>query len=201
MNCFIDVETTGLDPWRNSVIEIGFSICDGYEEIESHSLRCKPDDGPVCWTIEAEKIHGIVRGELKEDPRETAEKFINVCKRYKDLSFICHANAYYDWNMMKSFMFKQDLYYDFRRAFYFDKYQSTISLARSYIKNSPAPLFDSVKLDHICAKIGQPLKHHNALSDAKALINVHQFISKELAIYGDDKKRKKKERTLPEVQS
>jgi DNA polymerase III epsilon subunit-like protein len=193
MNCFIDVETTGLDPWRNSVIEIGFSICDGYNELEYHVMRCKPDDGPVCWTIEAEKIHGIVRASLKEEPRKIAENFIDICSKYKNLSFICHANAYYDWNMMKSFMFKQDFYYEFRQLFSFNNYQSTISMAREYIKNSPSPVFESANLHMICSKIGIELEHHNALSDARALIEVHKFISKELAIYGKAERVKGKE--------
>lgn len=200
MNCFIDVETTGLDPWRNSVIEIGFSICNGYEEIECHAMRCKPDEGNICWTIEAEKIHGIVRASLKEEPRKIAENFINICSKYKNLSFICHANAYYDWNMIKSFMFKQDLYYEFRGLFSFDNYQSTISMAREYIKNSPSPAFESANLREICSKLNIELDHHSALSDARALIGVHKFISKELAIYGETERIKdKKKKSLREV--
>lgn len=40
--------------------------------------------------------------------------------------------------------------------------------------------FDGVSLDKICSRLGIPLEHHNALSDAKALIPIHKFLIENL---------------------
>ena len=42
-------------------------------------------------------------------------------------------------------------------------------------------LFEGYSLDKLCKGLDIPLDHHNALSDARALIPIHEFFNSEVA--------------------
>lgn len=82
---FLDVETTGLDPKKNGLIQIaGIVEIDG-QEIEKFNYKLKPFPGDLC-NAEALKVNGTTIETIKtfEDPISVHKQFTDLLCRHVD---------------------------------------------------------------------------------------------------------------------
>lgn len=162
---FIDLETTGLDPRKDEIIEVGVLITtftneDGFINIDFTNNQLQQPNKPISEEIT--KITGITNEDVKGkviDWDLLKDQLINV-----DL-IICH-NAYFDRNFMEL---------------------QTPEFFQSLIKSKPFGCssnginwrefgFEGAKLEYLNLKMGYFYEGHRALIDCYATLNL--FISK-----------------------
>lgn len=184
MKVFVDIETTGLDYWSNSIIEFAAIITDDKTRvIDEFYKKAKPDGDK--WSKDAERIHGISRESLRDciSQRELASSFYSSCLDIKNdilacdkrVEFIDHSNGRFDYRFVKCLFAKSDIYYDFFKIFNDDLYDSIIRLARRSGNNYP-----NYKLSTLCDYHGIHLEHHKAASDCAAAMELYRIYKMEL---------------------
>jgi DNA polymerase III epsilon subunit-like protein len=99
--------------------------------------------------------------------------FIDTCLDIRadvgsHLKFICHSNSAFDWKYLIAQSFHINRLYDFRKAFHWDKYESTLNKARKSIKG-----LRSYSLDNLAHYLDIDLDHHSAISDARACKEIY----------------------------
>lgn len=171
---FTDVETTGFDHYRNCVITLACFITDiDYNIIEVIDMKIRPDGAKdIVWSDGAEKVHGItweVASEFRES-KEMALEFLNTLSKYPPLIFVAH-NAPFDARMIKGWLAKNDLYHEHYKIF--KSREDTVEL----VKMANLTTGKSKSLGPVCKELGIEHDHHNALSDAKVLIEIHKRCS------------------------
>ncbi len=154
--CAIDLETTGINPFTEKIIEIGavkFNLDGQIDSFEKMIDPCMPIPG------ESIKIHGI------------SDEMVSGCDKISDIihdfntflsdSILVIQNPAFDLSFLEM---------EYRRSgkrFRFVSAYDTVSLSRRSF-----PGLDNYKLDTVCAHLGIDLKHHRAYSDASACMNV-----------------------------
>lgn len=165
----IDIETTGLDYWRNEILTLSISAVkiDGHEEMDSELFTFRPTR-PSFFSEESEAIHGISLSTALNFPRQHLEweRFFKFLKAYASTPqlMVCHSKwfgKYFDSAFLDCQLFLVDKLWEKRK--YIHKPVSTITMAQSLNVNS-----ESYKLNHLCHYYGIELKHHDAVSDRKA---------------------------------
>lgn len=173
MRNYLDVESTGLNYWTNSVISLAWIITDDANDVvDKIYLECAPDKGSKVWTKEAEEVHKISESQARlfkpaliacHDLLKFFEKnkIVNGVIRY-------HANANFDTRMLFAMFMKemQHNYYDIYKFISPNEHQNTIKLIKERIK------LPSYSLDEIAKFLGINFNHHNALSDTECLVNI-----------------------------
>ncbi len=155
-----DLETTGLAPERDSIIEIGaFVVRHGELSGETfHSLIYPGRSIPSYVT----RIHGIHDGMVKDAPRliEVMPKFLEfVAGR----TLVAH-NAGFDMGFLKTHSQKLGLQAP-------HQYQCTMELSRRVF-----PAERRHNLDALCGRLGlYPSTRHRALADAE--MTAHAFVA------------------------
>ena len=115
---FLDTETTGLDPFKNDIIELGGVI----ETEEAPDVIFAAEEflfkmAPRNWdsiSEEALKINKTTVEELKSypPPMVVYDEFIGLLDKYidrydkKDKFIFIGWNVYFDWNFLRSFFTK-----------------------------------------------------------------------------------------------
>lgn len=172
-----DIESTGLDFWRNEILTISASIMDGLKVVDEFEGKFRPIDFQT-WSSEAEQVHKISVPDamaFNDQKEETIRfgKFISQVKKQSD--FVCHAinyrGSYFDTGFLQAHFTKHGLLYNYRK--YFKSTLSTIDLMRKYSGELGYP-DKSYKLDRVCSFLGIPLDHHNAQSDRKACEQIYK---------------------------
>ncbi len=177
---FIDLETTGLDPRQDEIIEVGtlitsFTNEDGFIDIDFSNNQLQQPNEPISEEIT--KITGITNEDVKGKTIDwdlLKDQLKNV-----DL-IICH-NAYFDRNFMEL--------------------QTNISF-KSLIESKPfgcsshgvdwrALGYEGVKLEYLNFKMGYFYEGHRALIDCYATLNL--FISRPEAFQELKEKVRQKE--------
>jgi len=175
MYFFVDVETSGFDFWRHSIIQVGCIFTDKYLNIiKEYKSEIKPNKGE-WWSDDAYKIHGLSQGELKHAP--SLEHVLNDIYNTLDTliplhglpKFVDHSRGKFDWKWLFVSSCKASLEFRHRRYFHVDRYESTEFLAR----NSHLG-FDSAKLDYLCNFYNIKLRHHDALSDVYGCYEIYK---------------------------
>jgi DNA polymerase-3 subunit epsilon len=165
----IDIETTGLDSWRNEILTLSISAVkiDGHEELDSELFTFRPTR-PDFFSEESEAIHGISLSKALNFPRQNLEweRFFKFLKAYASTPqiMVCHAKwfgRYFDSTFLDCQLFLVDKLFEKRK--YIHKPVSTITMAQSLNINSA-----SYKLNDLCHYYSIELKHHDAVSDRKA---------------------------------
>jgi len=155
--CFIDLETTGVSPLRDRIIEIGIVVIDG-ETIERYSTFVNPE---VRLPPEITRITGITSQDL-----EFAPTFSEVVDRVEELTadalFIAH-NARFDYAFLKHEFARLDR--PFSR-----KTLCTVRLSRALFPGHPR-----YNLDAVTTFLGLSISdRHRALPDAEALVHIYE---------------------------
>lgn len=181
MNVFIDIETTGLTPWKYSPIAMAFIVCDEdlhvREEIVAYS---RPMHDREMWNEDAAKIHGIDIDEAYRYPTSdivSKEIYAKIMSHGKYNNFICHAQpvkgAYstFDYKHLFAWFWANDMRAEFYQMF--GPAESTQSMQRKITLEKYG--IESQRLDVWAKKLNLDLDHHNAKSDALACREIYKF--------------------------
>lgn len=116
---FADVETTGLDPVKNGLTQIAFTIDilreDGtLEPQEAYNTQVKPFEGKDLVSTKALEVQGLELKDLKAFPDPTSiyielnniySKYINKYDKKNKMVFLGY-NGKFDYDFMRSFFTK-----------------------------------------------------------------------------------------------
>ncbi|ACR79599.1 MULTISPECIES: PolC-type DNA polymerase III [Kosmotoga] len=151
-----DLETTGLDPSADEIIEIGAVKLKGTEVIGEFSSFVKPERN---LSEKVTRITGISDRELEDAPSlsEVLPKFLEFCK---DSVLVAH-NATFDYRFVRNAV--KQLYNEDWKLPYID----TLALSKSLLKSKSYSLDNVVKR----LKLGD-FEHHRASEDARITAEV-----------------------------
>lgn len=176
---FVDVETTGFDPFSNSVISMAVIVADiETGEIADKFVGYAQPESKRKWSSKAEEIHGFSYSEAMEFPtqRQTAIEYLKFMKQFKHpknlpMDFYYHGNGNFDWRFVNAMMSKQDLLFSFRKISKVDFVHSTVKLAKKKMA------LNSYKLNVVSERLGIDLDHHEVESDAMACYGIWKKLS------------------------
>lgn len=189
----VDVETTGLDPIVNDIIDISlFVINDQFEIIDEFRQTVKPDPiNSITWDQEAQNVHGYTKKDVSVfmNRKKFCIKLLHFLVPHKNednspLEFICHALPekffdpnrkqfswpHIDYHFLEWAFRKENLERSFFKVFSTNNITSTIKLARKHTGNHRGH-----KLNVWAENIGFKLDHHNAKSDALACLELYKY--------------------------
>ncbi len=174
MRNYLDIESSGLNYWTNSVISLAWIITDDdNEKVAEFYDECAPDTGKKVWTMEAETFHKFkeIEHRQKQPALSLCQKLLAFLTKHKinDGVIRYHANAYFDTRMLFAMYFKnmQHNHYDIYKHVKTTDHENTIALIKKRLPGLP-----SYKLNELAATFGIELNHHNALSDTDCLVNI-----------------------------
>ena len=169
----IDIETSGLDPFRNEVLTLSVSAVSIQDdrELDSELFLFKPEN-KAFWSAESESIHGISweKAKLFEDKKKEWLRFIKFlsCYAHKPQIMVCHAmwfGKYFDSSFIDCQLDQIGLLFEKRK--YIGRPFSTMTMAKELAKKN-AIRTESFSLDSLAKIYGIELKHHDASSDREA---------------------------------
>ena len=153
----IDLETTGLNPKRDRIIEIGAVKVRGGEIAETYQQLIDPKQQ---LEERVEMLTGISSKELEGQP--TIQEVIPVLKEFLEEDVLLGHRVLFDYSFLK-------------RAFINEKFSferkgiDTLKLARQFIADC-----ESKKLESLCIHYGIRHQAHRALGDALATVELYQ---------------------------
>lgn len=166
----IDVETTGLDPQRDSIVQIASCVLekdDLHEERHFESL-VRPD---TTMTESARDVHGLSDAQLESAPQlaEVIERF----SRYAPTdAILCGHNVGFDASFLRS------AYQRLNREYPFDYHTVDIWSLAFFILGAEGLSTGPFNLNQLCALYGIPRgRHHSALEDVRASAMVLRYLS------------------------
>lgn len=174
---FVDLETTGLDFFRNEILTASVSVCD-YEtlaEIDAIELKFKPENLQF-WSPEAEKVHGIKLQQALDFPENklsSAElmSFLHLHKCDWVQPLVSHSlnfrGGYFDQFFLSAHFMKQEKEFELRRICGIS--QSTIDYAKQCLK------LENYKLSTLASYYKIELNHHDAKSDREACQKLYKI--------------------------
>ncbi|MCK5169991.1 MAG: ribonuclease H-like domain-containing protein, partial [Bacteroidales bacterium] len=162
MYAILDLETTGLSPINEKIIEIAIYIHNGKEIISEYSTLINPERN-IPYNIT--RLTGITNEMVKDAPKfwEIAKDIIILTE---GKSIVAH-NASFDFNFIRN-EFKS-LGYNFKR----DRL-CTVKLSRKIIPNHK-----SYSLGKLCKELGIKIDgRHRATGDAFATVKLFEHLLK-----------------------
>lgn len=176
---WIDVETTGLDPEKDTIIQLGCLIEDENSILAGFNIYCKPEKKPSNFE-DIEKLTGITWKYLEEhgySETEMISKFTDFLDENKDPDtkyIFCGYNANFDMNFLRKAM------PEFRDYFVSAPLDvmSTVATAYAHGVLTSQP---SNKLISIASALGVELDPHNAMNDVIATRQIQRILEKSIA--------------------
>jgi DNA polymerase-3 subunit epsilon len=169
---FIDVETTGFDPDKHEIIELGLVLVkqigdsgDKFEVLEEIELKIKPerieDADPQALKVNGyDPSQWIFANTLNEAMKIFSEKT-------KDAIFVAH-NLTFDYSFVEHAFQKTGI----ENQMFYPKLD-TISIA--YAKLHKNPQVEKFRLQKLCEYFGiQNERAHTALADARATFAIYE---------------------------
>ena len=153
----LDIETTGLDIYKDQIIEIGLVFLDGYSEVRTEHKYFNPT---VPINPAAEKVHGLSKNFLSKFAEFDPQWIISMVGSYP---LIIH-NANFDLKLI-NYQLKLKKYPEL-----INQVIDTLQIARTKFPGSPA------NLDALCSKFkieNKNRKFHSALIDAQLTAKVY----------------------------
>jgi DNA polymerase-3 subunit epsilon len=149
----IDFETANVS--RDSACAVSLVVSDGKRILETYSSLIRPP----TLTFQFSYIHGITAKDVKTAP-SYGDIHDEILQRLDGAAFIAAHNASFDRSVMRALC----RYWDVREPS--QPWNCTVKLARDTWGIFPT------KLPDVCRHLGIGLKHHEALSDAKACAQI-----------------------------
>ncbi len=160
MYCVLDIESTGGDFGKESIIEIALFKYDGHEVVDQLISLIRPHCKIQKYVS---KITGITPKMLIQAPsfHEIARRIIELTK---DTILVGH-NVEFDYRMLRQ-------EFDRLNYFYERKTLDTISLTQNLI-----PSLSSYGLDKVCNELGiHRAKKHRAENDARTTLKLFKIL-------------------------
>ena len=181
---WFDVETTGLNPEKNAILQLAYQVTINEEVKETGEFRMQPFPGDQIDT-QALEINKITMDQLKgfDNPQKVFHDIQNVLLRYvdkynKDDKFILAGyNVGFDVGFLKAFWKKnQDKYFgSFFTYKPLDVY--ALVLAYCYFRKLTLP---NHKLETMANFFNIPIEAHDARSDIEATRKIFYKIGEQL---------------------
>ena len=169
---WFDVETTGLNPEQQDIVQLAFLIEIDGSIVESGNMLMQPFNYDTI-SQESLDIHGRTIDEIKKypDPRKIYAELIRVLEKYVDrydkADKFHHAgyNSRFDLDFLKQFFIKnKDKYF----GSWFN-YRAVDPLSLLYTLDGIDKVsIPNYKLETVCKYFDIPIKAHDALSDITA---------------------------------
>ena len=156
----LDLETTGLNPKTDKIIEIGAVKVRGGEIAGTFSTFVKPGR---ALEERVKELTGIAEEDLADAP-VIAEVLPGFLEFAEGLPLLGH-RVLFDFSFMKRAAANEKLVFE-RSGI------DTLKIARKYLPDLP-----SKKLSDLCAHYEIPIKAHRALEDAKAAHFLYQKLA------------------------
>ncbi len=154
----LDVETTGLDPLENRIVEIALATVENGIIIESWTTRFNPE-GPVGKT----EIHGITEADVKNAPL-FKEKSKEILERIQNIAVVAH-NSRFDLAFLRA---------EFDRMGF--KMPWIAGVCTLTISNYYQPHLSRRRLADCCDDIGVTIENaHSAMGDAHATAKLFHY--------------------------
>jgi len=176
--CFVDVETTGLDPKVHAIIQLSGSIQKG-DLVDEFDYRLKPFKGDML-SPSTTAVHGYTKEDIEKFPEsiESYNKFIKLLdstvNKYdkKDKLFLAAFNATFDDGFLRRLFEKCGN--KFYGSYFWWPPLDVAILAAEYLKETRHTMPD-FKLSTVYATIfGTPfIDAHDALADIKATREIY----------------------------
>lgn len=187
--CFIDLETTGLSPKRNGVLEIGGMIEYSKPRIvcEEFHFRCQPFKEDVIEQ-RALDINGITREEIATfaSAQENYRRLIALLSKHvyrfnkKDKLFFIAYNANFDSQFLREFFKKAgDEYYG---SYFWHPFVDVMTLAAYHLLKDRADMLDfhlSTVARHMDIKVNKA-ETHSAMYDVRLTRQLYYKLTKEM---------------------
>lgn len=178
----VDTETTGRDPCRNEIIQIGIVLADVHLNPVGQFYTNICPQYPDRISPDAVAAHGITYEELKSAPSKY-EATDSLWEWFQSLNLapgkrlipLCH-NSQFDIPFIQS-MLGHDMFYEVFGYPTRDTQAMCVALNdQAAYNNVPCP-FPYVKLGVVCETLGISLDNaHDALADALATLRVYQAL-------------------------
>lgn len=158
MYAIVDVETTGLSPVFDRIIEIAVVIYDGQQAVDTYSTLVNPE---VRLAPNITRLTGITNELLQDAP-----KFYEIARKIVELTesavIVAH-NARFDYSFLRQ-SFRR-LGYNFHR-----RQLCTVRLSRKHFPGLP-----SYSLGNLCRSLNISIENkHRAMGDAMATLTLFQ---------------------------
>ncbi len=147
----IDLETTGLNPKRDKIIEIGALKVEDGNVTDTFETFVNPERKLEERIIE---LTGIRDTDLEEAPR-IEEIFPRLCEFLQDFPLLGHS-VFFDYSFLKKAAVNLDIPFEKQAV-------DTLKIARKYL-----PDLERRSLDYLCEYYKIPHHAHRALADATA---------------------------------
>jgi len=162
---FLDIETTGLNPYVDRIIEIGAHVYEKGKSIKNFSTLINPGQ---AISEHITRITGIGTSMLKNAPRfeDISDELFSLLQ---DNIFIAH-NVGFDYSFMQSEFKRLGIAYTSRRL-------CTVKLSRYLFPEHKRHNLDSIITRHaiICTN------RHRASDDAEAIMKFYDLVSRSTA--------------------
>ena len=155
----IDLETTGLNPKRDRIIEIGaVKVRNGKKEAIFQQLI----DPKQQLEERVELLTGISSEELEGQP--TIQEVLPVLKEFLGEDVLLGHRVLFDYSFLKRAFTNEKISFE-RKGI------DTLKLARQFVTDS-----ESKKLESLCQHYGIKHQAHRALGDALATVELYQVL-------------------------
>ena len=179
---YIDVETTGFNPYKNGIIQIAGIVEIDEVEIESFSFDCNVFEKDEI-SDKALEVNNKTREQIAEfeDPKEVYSKLINIMEK--------HINRYNKNDKFAFVGFNASFDYDFIRAWFkkagdnfgigswcWNPYIDAMTIAFHFI-GEERHLMENFKLDTVAGALGIEVDEnelHDALYDVKLTRQIYR---------------------------
>lgn len=173
---FIDTETTGLYPWKHSIIQISGLMYEDGEFIREFDIKMKPFKGAdIKVNKELIKAGHLTYERGFEKFRDIVDTFVDKFDK-KDKAFIIGYNIDFDINMLRN-MFKRNKY-NYFGSYFFTPGIDTMQFAIKHLMKDRVDMKD-FKLGTVAKQLGIKVVDdnlHDGLYDIKLTKKVHDIV-------------------------
>lgn len=180
---YYDLETTGLEPDRNDIVQLGAIMETGDNEVHEFNEFCQPFNFDTV-SIDALRVNGRTMEELRsfQTPQEMFKKFIAFLRPFisknprERITLIGQNIIAFDNPFLKRFFVKNRYPDGFNRLF---NYQFVDTLSLNYVMRRKGfmPENQSISLEKVGAFYGiETAKAHDALEDVRRTRKMLHFV-------------------------
>lgn len=164
----VDVETTGLDPKKDKITEIGaIRVENGRVSDTFHSL-VNPGRSLDERIVE---LTGLTDGDLKEAPY--IQDIIGAFAGFETTGCLLGHSVLFDYSFLKRAAVNEGVVFE-------KKGIDTLAISRKYLQD-----LESRSLPYLCGHFGIVHRAHRALSDVEATLDLYEVLKERFGQDGD----------------